>query len=131
MKKNTLSFLITAFIISALATACSNSSSDKKDSTTSKDTIPNPMEGKTITVKTFQNDSVKNNLSGYGYDIYIDSSGSPTVHQPNIPAVPGNKGFATESDAKRIGELVAGKVKNNIMPPSISPAELDSLGVKY
>ena len=48
-----------------------------------------------------------------------------------IPAVPGNQGFATESDAKKVGELMLYKIKNKIMPPSIDVRELDSLGIKY
>jgi len=86
--------------------------------------MKNPYEGSVIEVRTFKNDSV---LKGYGYDIYVDNS--LKVHQPHIPAVSGNKGFATEEKAKKAGEFVGNKFRNNIMPPSVSPKELDSLGV--
>ena len=84
----------------------------------------NPYEGSVVEVKTFKNDDV---LTGYGYDIYVDNS--LKVHQPHIPAVSGNKGFSSEEKAKRAGEFVGYKFKNNIMPPSVSTKELDSLGV--
>ena len=86
--------------------------------------VKNPYEGSVIEVRTFKNDSI---LKGYGYDIYVDNG--LKVHQPHIPAVSGNKGFATEEKAKRAGEFVGNKFRNNIMPPSVSPKELDSLGV--
>jgi hypothetical protein len=64
---------------------------------------------------------------GWGYDIKID--GQPFVHQPHIPAVSGDQGFASEADAKKAGELVAYKIRNNILPPSVTVEELDSIGV--
>jgi len=73
-------------------------------------------------IKIFKNDSL-----GFGYDIIVN--GKPYVHQPNIPAVPGNRGFSTEESARKAANLVAFKIKNNIMPPSVSIKELDSIGV--
>lgn len=64
---------------------------------------------------------------GYGYDIYVD--GQRYIHQVNIPSVPGTKGFESEADALKVATLVRQKIENNIMPPSITPEELDSLGV--
>lgn len=83
---------------------------------------PNPYENAKIEVKTFQVDS-----TGWGYDIYLH--GGKYVHQPQIPAINGNRAFNTEEDAKKAGELVAHKIRNNIMPPSVTVQELDSLGV--
>lgn len=81
----------------------------------------NPYKNSQIDVKTFK-DSL-----GWGYDIFIDKN--QYVHQPHIPAVPGNRGFSKEEFAKKAGEFVAYKIRNNIMPPSVTPEELDSLGV--
>ena len=61
-----------------------------------------------IQIKTFRNE----NLSGYGYDIILN--GHVYVHQPNIPALPGNNGFATEKQAQKVAELVAYKISHNI-----------------
>ncbi len=110
--------------------ACSGPEKNNSQTTdTDKYTIPNPMEGKEVTVQTFLNDSMRDQVNGFGYNIYVDSN--LTVRQPNIPAVPGNKGFVSDAEAKRVGEFVALKVKNNIMPPSVSVAELDSLEITY
>jgi hypothetical protein len=81
----------------------------------------NPYKDAVIEVKPFK-DSL-----GWGYDIFINKS--QYVHQPHIPAVPGNRGFISEALAKKAGEFVAYKIRNNIMPPSVTPQELDSLGV--
>ncbi len=75
-------------------------------------------------VKVFRNDPP---LSGYGYDILVN--GKVYVHQPNIPAVQGNRGFSTEQAARKTASLVAFKIKNKILPPSIEVRELDSMGV--
>ena len=64
---------------------------------------------------------------GWGYDIFVD--GKKYVHQENIPAIQGIHYFRTQQDAKKAGEFVATKIKKNIMPPTVSPEELDSLKV--
>lgn len=81
----------------------------------------NPYKDAIIEVKAFK-DSL-----GWGYDIFINKS--QYVHQPHIPAIPGNRGFSSEANAKKAGEFVAYKIRNNIMPPSVTPQELDSLDV--
>jgi len=89
---------------------------------------PNPYEKAEIDVVVFSNDSTADSaLKGYGYNIYIFKS--LYVHQPNIPAVNGNRGFSRPEDAEKTAGLVAYKIRNNIMPPSLSIPELDSLDV--
>lgn len=66
---------------------------------------------------------------GYGFDIYQD--GKMMIHQNSIPAIQGNKAFATEEDAKAVGALMLYKVSHGIMPPTVSVEDLDSLGIKY
>jgi hypothetical protein len=66
---------------------------------------------------------------GYGFDIYQD--GKMMIHQNSIPAIQGNKAFATEEEAKAVGALMLFKVSKGIMPPTISVEDLDSLGIKY
>ncbi len=88
------------------------------------DTAKNPYADAVVEIKTYSNDT---NLKGFGYDIYLNQK--LYVHQPHVPAVAGSKGFSTPENAKRTGEFVAYKIRNNIMPPSVSPEELDSLGV--
>ncbi|MEO6405406.1 MAG: DUF4907 domain-containing protein [Ferruginibacter sp.] len=82
-----------------------------------------------LQIKIFNNDTVKTDKSikGFGYNIYKDDA--LYIHQPSIPAVEGNNGFSTEAKAKKAAVLVLYKIGHNIMPPSVTPQELDSLGV--
>ena len=81
----------------------------------------NPYKNSKLEVKTFKDSS------GWGYDIFID--GKQYIHQPHIPGVAGINGFLSTEKAKKAGEFVAYKIGNNIMPPSVTQQELDSLGV--
>ena len=64
----------------------------------------------------------------FGYDIL--SNNRKLIHQPIIPGLAGNKGFATKQDAEKVAKLVMNKVSHNIMPPTVERRELDSLKVK-
>jgi len=88
----------------------------------------NPYKNAKIDIRVFNNDTVKQEpkLSGFGYDILIYDA--VYNHQPHIPAINGMRGFHTKEQARKAAELVVYKIKNNIMPPSLSPQELDSLG---
>lgn len=83
---------------------------------------PNPYANSLIETKTFQNED-----STWGYDVLID--GHIYVHQPSVPAVGGSAGFTSEADAKKVALLVVSKIKQNILPPSVTPEELKELGV--
>lgn len=86
-----------------------------------KEEAPNPYANSVIEVSVFEeNDS-------FGYDILIDSF--IYVHQPNIPAVGGSRGFKTKEDAEKAANLVVQKIRNNIIPPTIEVEELKELGV--
>lgn len=63
--------------------------------------------------------------AGWGYIIYMQ--GKPYIRQNNIPVIEGNKGFTTKDKALKAGQLVAHKIKQAILPPTISKQELDSL----
>jgi hypothetical protein len=82
----------------------------------------NPYKNSKMGVSTFKNKDVS-----WGYSIAID--GRTYINQPNVPPLPGNKGFDTEEKAKKTGEFVAYKIRNNHIPPSVTVNELDSLGV--
>ncbi len=68
-----------------------------------------------------------NPKSGFGYNILVD--GSIFIHQATIPSLPGNKAFDSKEKAELVANLVSHKLKNNIMPPSVTKAELDSLKI--
>lgn len=63
----------------------------------------------------------------FGYDVYGD--GKLIIHQTSIPAMSGNKGFATKADAVKVAELVIEKIRKGIMPPTVSKDELQKLKV--
>ncbi|HIO68683.1 MAG TPA: DUF4907 domain-containing protein [Flavobacteriales bacterium] len=65
--------------------------------------------------------------NGWGYDIFLN--GKKYIHQTTIPSMSGTSGFASKADATIVGDLVVGKLERNEMPPSVTPEELDSLGV--
>lgn len=64
---------------------------------------------------------------GWGYDIFVD--GKQYIHQETIPSIQGNYAFKTETDARKTAGLVIAKLRKNIMPPSVTPEELDSIKV--
>lgn len=77
----------------------------------------NPYADSLIEATLYQNED-----QTWGYDIIID--GNIYVHQPTKPAVGGNSGFATEVEAQSVANLVVSKIKNNILPPSVTPEEI-------
>ncbi len=83
----------------------------------------NPYADSLVEAKLYQNED-----ETWGYDIMID--GNIYVHQPTKPAVGGNTGFATEVEAQSVADLVISKIKNNILPPSITPSEVTELEEK-
>lgn len=62
----------------------------------------------------------------WGYDIY--NGDKLLVHQPSIPALPGNKGFATKTAAEKVAKKVIEKINNGENPPTISVDEMKALG---
>lgn len=60
------------------------------------------------TVKTFHTSI------GWGYDVY--AHGSIYIHQEYIPAMEGRRGFVSEAQAQRAGELVVSKMKGKGLP---------------
>jgi Domain of unknown function (DUF4907) len=99
-------------------------SSDSSSIPTDTIATASPDTQAQIQVIVFKNDVATN---GYGYDIMVN--GKKMIHQPTIPAISGNHGFHSESDASNAGALVKRKLLNNEMPPTISIDELNSLGI--
>jgi len=72
-------------------------------------------------------DSLGNLVNEWGYDIFMHDK--LYVHQPSIPAVAGNHGFSSEEEAKKVAGFVVSKIRNHVMPPTVSVEDLDSLNV--
>jgi hypothetical protein len=64
---------------------------------------------------------------GWGYKIF--DNGTLFINQPHIPAIQGNKGFTTKEKAEITAQFAILKMEQGFVPPTISPDELDSLGV--
>ncbi|MBL7928274.1 MAG: DUF4907 domain-containing protein [Bacteroidia bacterium] len=124
--KNTV-FLFLA--VSALFCACNAENKDESTENDTKSETVQPSVPVSTEVIIFNNDTSRiPQAGGFGYLIKVN--GNPFIFQPTIPAVSGNKGFASAEDAEKTGGLVAYKLRNNINPPSVTIAELDSLGIQ-
>ena len=92
----------------------------------------------TTTIQTKSNNN-KSNTNKYTYKIIsasentfgyeIITNGKTLVHQENIPSMPGNKGFNKKEQSEKCARFVISKLEKNIMPPTVTPKELDLLGV--
>ncbi|MFD2722147.1 DUF4907 domain-containing protein [Hymenobacter monticola] len=72
--------------------------------------------------------AVEPNADGsYGY--VVKANGRPLILQPHVPGRPGTRGFATAAQAQQVAQLVESKLRRGQMPPSVTAAELDSLGL--
>jgi len=95
-------------------------------------TIPNNATQQAPVDNPYKNAEIKSEIiktqgNTYGYDIILN--GSVFIHQPNIPGLPGNKGFSSIDKAEKVADFVINKIRNNIMPPSITMDELNKLNV--
>lgn len=61
----------------------------------------------------------------WGYD--ITAGNKIFIHQATVPGMPGEKGFASKTDAARVARLVLQKLHNGVMPPSVTAEELKKL----
>lgn len=61
------------------------------------------------------------------YDIL--KNGNLFIHQPSIPGMPGHEGFKTKEQAAKVAELVISKMKEGLMPPTVTEEELRKLKV--
>jgi hypothetical protein len=63
--------------------------------------------------------------NSFGYDIKKD--GKLLIHQPHIPGIAGVRGFDTEQQARAAAQLMISKMEKNVMPPTVSEHEIDSI----
>jgi hypothetical protein len=71
---------------------------------------------------------INNSETGFGYNIV--EGNHIMIHQPSVPGLQGNKGFTTGEDAAKVALLAINKIHKNIMPPTITRRELDSLHIR-
>ena len=124
--------------IVVLITICLFSCSDTKTDTVKEEKVDSTKDVVDLNVNpllepemVFEDSySVKTLFSpehGWGYQIL--NNGELYINQPHKPSVPGNEGFDSEEKAIITAEYIIYKLENGFFPPTVSPEELDSLGV--
>lgn len=89
-----------------------------------------PLSDNILDIKIFKTDTLSGVLT-VGYGFYIIRNNVPYIFQPTIPAITGHKCFASESDARKVAQLMVYKILQNTMPPSIHIQELDSMNIQF
>ncbi len=112
--------LVVVFLLGLIVAIAYPSYKAYKEKNAAVEPGPNPYANSLVEAKLYQNED-----QTWGYDIIID--GNIYVHQPTKPAVGGNSGFATEAEAQSVADLVISKIKNNVLPPSVTPEEIKNL----
>jgi len=125
-KGNPCFFILLALTLPTSFHSCNNDSNNSRQKL-QEHFYSERLTSDKIEIRTYRNDSLISGSKGWGYDIYIN--GTKYIHQPHMPAINGEEGFKSKEDAVKTAELIARKINNNMMPPSISVNELDSLGV--
>ena len=92
--------------------------------TSAQKTMPSKIRSKEYSIKIIPAAG-----NSYGYEIYKDNT--LIIRQPNIPGMPGNKGFKLKSDAQKVASLAINKLSRGMMPPTIEKKEMDKLNIKY
>ena len=115
--KHWLAVIVVLFVATVLFTSChSEKSKNIQQEGSNKET--------TTTVETFVSGD------GWGYEIKI--KGKTKIKQSYIPAIEGNLPFASETEARKVGELVLAKMrKKGKGLPAVTTQELDSLKIRY
>jgi hypothetical protein len=83
-------------------------------------TVPAPKADAKLTYKIIEAFD-----GSFGYDVFTDER--LTIHQPSIPALPGNEGFKSKEAATKVALLVIDKIKKGEMPPTISIDEMKTV----
>ena len=65
----------------------------------------------------------------FGYEILIKDK--VLIRQTNMPGIAGTLGFVKKKDAGHVAMLMITKMRNGMMPPTVTIHEMDSLHVKY
>ncbi len=117
------------FVLTCILTSCHTENKNESLKATGAGEPAQPAPPVSTEVVIFSNDTSRMpQAGGFGYIIKVD--GNPYIFQPTIPAISGNKGFQSAEEAEKTANLVAYKLRNNINPPSVTVAELDSMGIR-
>ncbi len=67
--------------------------------------------------------------SGSGWGYIVSTQGKVVICQPFIPAIEGNKPFATKGDARKVGKMIMKRLSENA-DPSLTAYELHKAGIR-
>lgn len=126
MKAKTKLKLIIVFITIWLAGSKTSFAQQniQKDINPTSMTFPDGAQFKNANLTYKLTPSIENT---WGYCILKDKK--VIVNQPNVPGRPGDKGFETSEDAKKVAMMAIEKLKQGIMPPSISKEDMLQAGI--
>lgn len=112
--------------LSLLILSCSGKNSENRNGDF---LVSDPVNEKSDTIidRNYSIEIFKREDNFFGYNIL--KNGKTIIHQPHLPGVAGKRGFSSEADAKLVASLAVTKINRQIFPPTITRAELDSLGV--
>ncbi|MEN9440383.1 MAG: hypothetical protein RLZ33_459 [Bacteroidota bacterium] len=113
-------YLLVSFVL-LFVVACSQTPTKSSEDENNGDT------NKTLASEKYEVITTENPDQSFGYQILKD--GKLMIDQKNIPAIQGNRGFSSKSDAEKIANFAIDKIKKGAFPPTISVEELDSLGI--
>jgi len=113
------------FIVSVVLAGCSSSVAPEEEPVSvNLTTVPG-----ICSYQVFENIDSAGTMHGFGYDVYVGEK--RMIHQVNIPGETGHEGFVSREEAERVGQLVVRKMDGNAGFPTVSRAELDSMGVTF
>jgi hypothetical protein len=116
MRKALLMFFSVLFLV-----ACSEKRGQEQKQAVD---VPAKTE-QAVTESGYTVEIIAGEANSYGYDIKKD--GKLLIHQPHVPGVAGVRGFDTELQARAAAQLMISKMEKNIMPPTVSEHEIDSI----
>ena len=122
-------YSLSAIMVSVLFVKCGSEIEKEQieQEITPENELVVPAENTEHQLPAFAVEVIEVNENQFGYNILMN--GQPYIHQPHMPAVGGNDGFSSKEKAEIAGNYIIHKLENNIMPPTVSVNELDSLGV--
>ncbi|MDN5202382.1 DUF4907 domain-containing protein [Fulvivirgaceae bacterium BMA10] len=121
LSKRTCFLIVLSILIFGCGTGESSENLKEEKVATDDQSIDVNDKALTTQVKTYVTDN------GWGYRIEVN--GQTYISQPHIPTITIKRGFSSKEKALKVGEFVAAKIRNNIIPPSVTKQELDSLEV--
>ncbi|MEJ1237131.1 DUF4907 domain-containing protein [Chryseolinea sp. T2] len=108
-------------LLAALMFGCGK----QEKETAAEQSAPLPDSASVAPPSNFRYQIIEAPENTFGYDVYRDDA--LFIHQPHVPGVSGVKGFEQEGQAKKAAELMIDKMKNGVVPPTLSEEEIANI----